>query len=224
MRVLLIGHSYVRDIMHLGYIIPIFQSGAKYYTYFDNPSLLDTADYCHPDYIVVILAGNCINNYTASSELYQKARDFYSMLRDRLPGAKIITAQAWTHSMQQVIIAWNAPAENEYSNRRNAFFYFLKRNKNKDAIMEISGPGRMDNKEYYSDPLNQKFIVVATLRMIGIHRSSVDGNRRPSSAFHHFQCRKCRFPDVVPRRKCQWFSALKSSDFRLKPTLFPLTN
>ena len=65
---------------------------------------------------------------------------------------------------------------------------------------------------------NQKFIVVATLRMIGIHhRLSIIG-------FHHFQCRKCRFPDVGPRRKCQWFSALKSSEFRLKPTLFPLTN
>ena len=55
---------------------------------------------------------------------------------------------------------------------------------------------------HYRTP-NQKFIVVATLRMIGIHRLSVDGNRRPSLAFHHFQCRKCRFPDVGPRRKCQ---------------------
>ena len=33
---------------------------------------------------------------------------------------------------------------------------------------------------------NQKFIVVATSRMIGIHRSSVDIRRRPSSAFQSF--------------------------------------
>ena len=36
-----------------------------------------------------------------------------------------------------------------------------------------------------SDP-TQKFIVVATSRMIGIHRSSVDLRRRPSSAFESF--------------------------------------
>ena len=33
---------------------------------------------------------------------------------------------------------------------------------------------------------NQKFIVVATSRMIGIHRSFVDLRRRPSSAFQSF--------------------------------------
>ena len=33
---------------------------------------------------------------------------------------------------------------------------------------------------------NQKFIVVATSRMIGIHRSSVDLRRRPSLAFQSF--------------------------------------
>ena len=51
-----------------------------------------------------------------------------------------------------------------------------------------------------------------------------DWNSSVVRRWHHFQCRKCRFPDVGPRRKCQWFSALKSSEFRLKPTLFPLTN
>ena len=30
----------------------------------------------------------------------------------------------------------------------------------------------------------------------------------------YFQCRKCRFPDDGPRRKCQGFWALKSSEFR----------
>ena len=33
---------------------------------------------------------------------------------------------------------------------------------------------------------NQKFIVVAMSRMIGIHRLSVDLRRRPSSAFQSF--------------------------------------
>ena len=44
----------------------------------------------------------------------------------------------------------------------------------------------------------------------------------------YFQCRKCRSPDAGPRRKCQGFCALKSSEFRLKHALsfhlFRLTN
>ena len=35
----------------------------------------------------------------------------------------------------------------------------------------------------------------------------------------HFQCRKCRFPDVGPGRKCQGFCALKASEFQLKHAL-----
>ena len=46
----------------------------------------------------------------------------------------------------------------------------------------------------------------------------------------YFQCRKCRYPDVGPHRKCQRFCALKSSESGLKHALrksfnvFPLTN
>ena len=35
----------------------------------------------------------------------------------------------------------------------------------------------------------------------------------------YFQCRKCRFPDVGPRRICRGFCALKSPEFRLKHAL-----
>ena len=68
-----------------------------------------------------------------------------------------------------------------------------------------------------------EFIVVAMLRMIGIHPSSVEGQHRLIIGFpiisDYFRCRKCRFPYVGPRRKCQGFCALKSSEFRLKHVL-----
>ena len=65
------------------------------------------------------------------------------------------------------------------------------------------------------------------------HRGNVENDwnssvvrRSPSKAIigfpiisNYFQCRKCRFPDVGPRRKCQGFCALKSSKFRLKHAL-----
>lgn len=161
MRVLLVGHSYVRDLMHLGYntfhtegekfeVEYIYQSGANYDTYLNDTSLLDPAYGFQPDYVIVILAGNSINNYTPNSEIYQKARDFYSVLGDRLPDAKIIAAQPELRFYSEDN-HWDAPGTDEYRGRRNSFCNFLRRDKTKHAIMQISGPGRMDSKEYYSD-------------------------------------------------------------------------
>ena len=65
----------------------------------------------------------------------------------------------------------------------------------------------------------QKLIFVATSRMIGIHRSSVDLRRRTTEIgfpiiSDYFQCQKYRFRDVGHRRKCQGFCALKSSELK----------
>ena len=61
------------------------------------------------------------------------------------------------------------------------------------------------------------------LEFIGRLSISVEGHHRLIFCFRiifdYFQCRKCRFPDVGPRRKCQGFCALKSSEFRLKRAL-----
>ena len=78
---------------------------------------------------------------------------------------------------------------------------------------------------------NQKFIVLGTLRMIGIHRSSDDGHRRPSSAFQSFP-----MPEV-PLSRC-WPSSempgillfqivgipIKACTAQLSFNVFPLTN
>ena len=85
--------------------------------------------------------------------------------------------------------------------------------------------------KYICTPPNQKFIVVATSRMIGIPRSSVDGHRRPSSAFQLFP-----MPEV-PLSRC-WPSSempgilcfkivgipIKACAAQLSFNVFPLTN
>ena len=40
-----------------------------------------------------------------------------------------------------------------------------------------------------------------------------------STIYDYLQCRKCRFPDVDPRRKRQGFCSVKSSEIRLKHAL-----
>ena len=85
---------------------------------------------------------------------------------------------------------------------------------------------------------NQKFIVVATSRMIGIHRSSVDLRRRPSSAHHRLSNHFLLFPmPEVPLSRC-WPSSempgilcfkivgipIKACSVQLSFNVFPLTN
>ena len=68
--------------------------------------------------------------------------------------------------------------------------------------------------------------ITSFLTQSEIHRRGNVENDSNSSAIigfpiisDYFQCRKYRFPDVGPRRKCQGFCALKSSEFRLKHAL-----
>ena len=75
------------------------------------------------------------------------------MVKNRLPEAKIIAAQSELRYYKGDN-PWNAPEAEEFFYRRNAFNNFLRRCKTKDAIMQISGKGRMDSQEYYADEVN----------------------------------------------------------------------
>ena len=92
MRVLLLGHSYVREIEKLGHrsfktdgtefsLEYLYQSGGNYDTFLNDPSLLYFAHGYDPHYIIVILAGNAICEDIKNSELYKKARDFYLLVK-----------------------------------------------------------------------------------------------------------------------------------------------
>ena len=85
---------------------------------------------------------------------------------------------------------------------------------------------------------NQKFIVEATSRIIGIHRSCVDLRRRPSSAHHRLSNNFRLFPmPEVPLSRC-WPSSevpdilcfkivgipIKACAAQLSFNVFPLTN
>ena len=81
-----------------------------------------------------------------------------------------------------------------------------------------------ENEMFEVQPMDKKFIVVATSRMIGIHRSSVDLRRRPSSAFQSFpiipNAGSATFPMLALVGNARDTArALKSSEFRLNHAL-----
>ena len=104
MLLLVIGHSYVGDLASLGEFsfnngsIPInirYSSipGASYDHFLKNRSILSEKLACRPDIVVVILGGNSILRDLTKQELFNQCREFYSILRDELPSATIISAQ-----------------------------------------------------------------------------------------------------------------------------------
>ena len=125
-----------------------YRAGASYDTYLNHPDLLGDAENFNPHYIIVILAGNSINDAISTGELYQKCRDFYQLLRDRLPDATIIAAQPEMRYYQEGN-KWGAPTELDYKAKRNAFLSFLRRFKGKDSILLVGGPNCLDNQNYY---------------------------------------------------------------------------
>ena len=155
MRVLLVGHSYVRELKKLCYtkfttenttfyVEYLYRAGGDYCTFLEDTSLLDFAEEYQPNYVIVILAGNAINNDISPSDLYYKARKFYSLLKEKLPDSKIIAAQPELRYYKKDN-QWNAPEPDEYLQRRSAFNNFLRRCKENDAIMLIDG--RLDQGE-----------------------------------------------------------------------------
>ena len=113
------------------------------------------------------------------------------------------------------------------NNRNNT--YAKDNNRNNTYAMDINR-----NNTYP----NQKFIVVATSRIIGIHLSSVDLRRRPSSAHHRLSNHFRLFPiPEVPLSRC-WPSSkmpeilcfkivgipIKACAAQLSFNVFPLTN
>ena len=159
MKLLIIGHSYVKSLSKLKInkfsvgersvqIKFLYKSGATYDSILNKTQYLDLAEEYNPDFILIVLAGNSLNNSISNSKIYEQIREFYFALRSRLPKSYIISAQCELR-FYGTENKWNSPTEFEYRKRRSSINKFLNRLKLKDYVLNISGPGRLDDKKYY---------------------------------------------------------------------------
>ena len=112
--------------------------------------LLNQAFEQRPDFVIVALAGNSLNNAITNAEIYVQCRQFYQLLRNGLPETKIIATQAELRFYNDTN-KWNAPGAEEYMKRRTVIINFLRRMKTKDAIMMVAGKNRIDHEIHYRD-------------------------------------------------------------------------
>ena len=164
MNVLVIGHSYVKDLSKLGhnsftidqnhYNVKFwYKSGATYKKFFVDRSFDQKIQIYNPDYIVVVLMGNSLTQNNSNSDIYAECREFYDNLKSAAPDAVIISAQIEARYYKPNN-KWNAPVGEEFFKRRSILNKFLCRLKQKRFVLSVTGPGRLDNENYYRDEVH----------------------------------------------------------------------
>ena len=162
MKLSIVGHSYVKDLFKLGNTNLVinqnlnfdihyhFQGGATFDTYLSNPAYLTEISNFLPDVIIIILGGNDIVKHVPNSEIYQKCRELFALIKETLPECLIIASEI-EKRFYTTENRWNSPLAKEFHFRSRDFNNFLKRNKQKHCILQISGPHRLGDQTNYRD-------------------------------------------------------------------------
>lgn len=164
MKLLIFGHSYVRDLATLNVNSMTFDQrpieikyvsfpGANFDKFVEKPSLLNEIVSNKPDVIVVILGGNSIHKDVPNFVLFNKCKAFYQLLRNKLPNATIIASQVELR-FYSTPNKFGSPSADEFKKKRNELNKCLNRLKTKDYLLIIAGPGRLDNKAYFKDDVH----------------------------------------------------------------------
>ena len=151
MKVLIFGHSYVRDLCQLRPVLREFvldESRAeikvfykhfpgKDFNYFVNrPSELECIRNVEPDIIFVILGGNIISNELDNQTIRYYCRDFYVLLRQYVPSSCKIIASEVELRFCRSNNRFNAPTEEIFQRKRRLLNCFIKDKLKKKGIVD----------------------------------------------------------------------------------------
>ena len=160
MKVVLFGHSYVRDLVRLSQsVIDINSSvsleishsafpGAKFSHFLENPDKLQDLFHVQPEFVVVILGGNDFDDKTPLSVVCDRARAFYHLLRSNLPKTKIYATQVECR-FYKPNNRFECPETAQYKKITTYFNKFLKKLSYIDNLICILGPNRLSNRALF---------------------------------------------------------------------------
>ena len=171
MRLVIIGHSYVKALWRTGVrqfvtaginieVSFMYREGADYNTYLTDGDLFDKIRQHNPDFVIVILAGNAIKGSNSNADIKDQRKQFYTKLREVFPKGivKIVAAQVESRFYKPGN-QWNCLLEDDYKKRKTGINTFLARLNLKDHLLMVGGPYRLDNRDLYEDDgihLNQE--------------------------------------------------------------------
>ena len=160
MRLLIFGHSFVRDFsrrnifqFNLGDIVVqikySYYPGVTYRKILDNPKLITDALLSYdPDFLICIVGGNSINNNISCAELCRECRQFYELIRSLSSSLIIIPAQVELR-FYKFGNKFDSPTLETYRKKRNSLNRFINKSKIKNHILMVGGPSRLDHKVFY---------------------------------------------------------------------------
>ena len=168
MKVLVFGHSYVRDLCHLkpklrNVAIPAINTVAevfyryypgKDYDYFgSHPEEFDYIQTLQPDIFIVVFGGNLIVEDNSNSYNKQVCQVFFEDVKKYLPShCKVLVGEV-EHRFCAPNNYWGAPEVEEFQRRRRNLNNFvrvkLKRRKLVDSMMLIGATGGLDNVDMF---------------------------------------------------------------------------
>lgn len=161
MRLLIFGHSYVRDFARTNTFKFQFETsvvkikysyypGVTYRKVLDNPNIItDTLLSYKPDFIVCIVGGNSISDDITCAELCRECKQFYELIRSISCELIIIPTQVELRFYKPGN-KFHSPTIETFKKKRDSLNRFINKLKIKDHICMIGGPSRLDHKVFYN--------------------------------------------------------------------------
>ena len=176
MKVLIYGHSYVRDLnqkcqwencllvnqapVNIEYCFRYF-CGKDFEFVLNKEGEFDVVAALQPDIIVVVFGGNSIVNYKSNEDIRTLIWNFYQKLRESLPSATIIATQIEPRYCAPGN-RHGAPAFEEFNRRRTVMNNYMNKTVKKAGFINnmvlLGSPEYLNHHQYFGDGVHLKGI------------------------------------------------------------------
>ena len=171
MRVLVVGHSYVRDLATHGpwqqeltlstgvRVNPAFSfldyPGKDFDFFLDHPAWQDRVREIDPEVVIVVLGGNSIVGSLTNIQIKQKAAAFYLLLKAAVrPSCLKLAVQVEPRFVAREN-RHGVPEAEEFNRRRqvinNFFNKTLKKQGHIDRVIQLGSANYLNHPQYYRD-------------------------------------------------------------------------
>ena len=191
-KVVIFGHSFVRDIASLGRRVITLSNdvefclnylsvpGASFATFLNDNKHFEHLRSLNPDFVIVLLGGNDLRIDTELAEVYKDCTKFYTRLREIVPDSIIIASQI-ENRFYKSENRFGSPVGENFDFLRRHFNRFLRNKPFKDFLLQVQGPNRLDKKENYRDcvhlnslGLNKYFEIIKCTLSFAYNKRFVD--------------------------------------------------
>ena len=159
MKVLIFGHSYVRDLSQLGNRLVNVKELPVHFSYFsypgfsfsdflEKPHLLDCLIQEDPDIVVVVLGGNDLKVNVELVQVRENCENFFKLLREKVPRAYLVASQIETRHCETVN-RHGSPSKELFKKLAVNFNKWLNKQTFKDKILIVNGDSKLGNCKYF---------------------------------------------------------------------------